>query len=77
MPGEARRLLEEKIEAVRLRMEPAIDSGEYEEADVSAEQVAAMLHALLEANRIRREEDEKQFAACGLGRWSPAFRPST
>jgi hypothetical protein len=45
-PGEARRLLEEKIEAVRLRMEPAIDSGECEEPDVSAEQVAAMLHAV-------------------------------
>ena len=63
MPGEARRLMEEKIEAVRLRMEPAIDSGECEEPDVSAEQVAAKLRALFEENRIRREEYEKQSAA--------------
>ncbi len=77
MPGEARRLLEEKIEAVRLRMEPAIDSGEYEEPDVSAEQVAAMLHALLEGNRIRREEYEKRSAASRWGRASPGFGFST
>ncbi len=77
MPGEARRLLEEKIEAVRLRMEPAIDGGEHEEPDVSAEQVAATLHALLEGNRIRREEYEKQSAARRWGRTSPGFGFST
>ena len=77
MPGEARRLLEEKIEAVRLRKEPEIDSGESEEPTVTAEQVAEMLHALLEENRIRREEYEKQPAARRWGRASPAFRFST
>ena len=66
-----------KSEAVRLRMEPAIDSGECEEPDVTGEQVAEMLHALLEANRMRREEYEKRSAASRWGRQSGAFRPST
>ena len=76
MPGEARRLLEEKIEAVRLRMEPAIDSGEFEQPDVSADQVAAMLDALLGENRIRREEYEERSAARRWGR-APGSRFST
>ena len=74
MPGEARRLLEEKIEAVRLRMQPAIDSGEWEDPGVTAEQVEEMLHALLEENRIQREEYAKQTAAHCWGRESPTFR---
>jgi hypothetical protein len=47
-----------------------IDSGEDEEPDVTAEQVAAMLHAHLERNRIRREEYEKRSAARRWGRTS-------
>ncbi len=77
MPGEARRLMEEKLDAVRLRMQPAIDSGEWEEPDVTEEQVAEMLHAILDGNRIRREEYEKQTAARRWGRESPTFRRTT
>jgi hypothetical protein len=77
MPGEARRLLEEKIDAVRLRMQPAIGSGGHEEPDVSAEQVAAMLHAHLEGNRIRREEYEKRSATRRWSRTSLGFGFST
>jgi hypothetical protein len=77
MPGEARRLLEEKIEAVRLRMEPEIDSSECEAPNVTDEQVAEMLHALLEENRVRREEYEKQSAARHWGRASTGSRFST
>ncbi len=74
VPGEARRILEEKLDAVRLRMQLAIDSGECEEPEVSAEQVEEMLRAHFEESRIRREEYEKQSAARRLGRESPAFR---
>ena len=52
-PGEARRLLEEKIAAVRLRL--GMDSQEYVASDVTAEEVKAMIHAHLEANRVRRD----------------------
>ena len=58
--------MDERLEAVRQRMEPAIDSGECEESDVTAEQVAEMLHALLEENRVRPQEWEKQ---CEARRW--------
>ncbi len=74
MPGEARRLMEEKLDAVRLRMQPAIDSGEWEAPDVTTEQVEVMLRALLEESRIQREEHERQTAARRWGRESPAFR---
>jgi len=47
MPGEARRLLEEKLDAVRRRIQPAIDRGEYEELNVTVEQVRDMLYAHL------------------------------
>lgn len=77
MPGEARRILEEKLDRVRRRMPPAIDSGECVVSDATAEQVAAMLHALLEGNRIQREEYEKRSAASPWGRASPTFRPAT
>ncbi len=69
--------MEEKLDAVRLRMQPAIDSGEWEAPDVTEEQVAEMLHAILDGNRIRREEYEKQTAARHWGRESPAFRRTT
>jgi hypothetical protein len=77
MPGEARRLMEEKLDAVRRRMQPAIDSGEYEAPDVTAEQVAAMLRAHLEESRILREQYEKRCAVSRWGRASPGCRSST
>ncbi len=77
MPGEARRLLEEKLDAIRLRMQPAIDSGEWEDPDVTAEQVEEMLRAHFEESRVRHEEYEKQTAARHWGRESPAFRRTT
>jgi hypothetical protein len=77
MPGEARRLLEEKLDAVRRRMQPGIDRGEYETPNVTAEQVEEMLHAHFEESRIRREEYEQQSAARRWGRASLASRFST
>jgi hypothetical protein len=68
MPGEARRLLEQKLDAVRLRTQAAIDCGECEEPGVAAEQVAETLHALLEENRIRRKEYERRSAVRGWAR---------
>ncbi len=65
MPGEARRLLEEKLDAVRLRMQLAIDCGECEAPDITAEQVAEMLQTILDGNRCRREEYVKLSAARG------------
>jgi hypothetical protein len=55
--------MEERLESMSGRIEAARDCGEYEDPDVTVEQVAAMLHAHLEGNRIRREEYEKQSAA--------------
>ncbi len=64
--------MEEKLDAVRLRMQPAIDSGEYVVPTV--DQVREMLHAHFENSRIRNEENEKQSATRRWGRESPAFR---
>ena len=58
MPGEARRLLEEKLDAMSQRIQAARDCGEYEEPDVTVEQVEGM-RALLEESRVQREEYEK------------------
>ena len=46
-PGDARRLMEAKLDAVRRRIQPAMDSGEDKEPNVTAAQVAKLLHAHL------------------------------
>jgi hypothetical protein len=74
VPGEARRLLEEKLDAVSSHIQAARDSGEWEEPDVTAEQVAEMVHALLEESRIQREEYAKQTATRRWGGESSTFR---
>jgi hypothetical protein len=64
-PGDARRLMEAKLDAVRRRLQAAMDSGEDEVPGVSAEQVAEMLRVHVEESGIRREKYENQSAAGG------------
>jgi hypothetical protein len=45
--GEARRLLEEKLDAISSHVQAARDCGEYEEPNVTVEQVEEMLYAYL------------------------------
>jgi hypothetical protein len=63
--------MEEKLVAVRLRMQPEIDSGELVVPDVTAEEVLEMIHAHLEESRVRREHYEKLSAAHRWGREYP------
>jgi hypothetical protein len=49
-PGDARGLMEQRLDSVRQRMQPAIDSGECEVPAVTAEQFLEMLRAHLEEN---------------------------
>jgi hypothetical protein len=74
-PGEARRLLEAKIDAVRLRLQPEIESEGYVAPD--PELVMAMLHAHLEESRLRREENERLSEAHQRSRAFPTRRFST
>jgi hypothetical protein len=71
-PGEGRRLLEAQIAAVHLRLQPEMESEEYVAPD--PEEVKAMIHAHLEENRVRREEQVKQAAASRWGRAFPTRR---
>src|SRR5579863_844880 len=57
--GEARRLLEERLDRMHLRLQAATDCGECGAPNLTFEEVQDMIHAHLEENRIRREENEK------------------
>jgi hypothetical protein len=61
--GDARRFMEERLEAMSRSIQVERERGEFVEPDLSVEEVTAMIQAHLEESRIRREEDEKQIAA--------------
>jgi hypothetical protein len=74
-PGEGRRQLEAQIAAVRLRLKPEMESEGYVAPD--PELVKAMIHAHLEDNRLRREENERLCEAHQRSRAFPTRRFST
>jgi hypothetical protein len=72
--GDARRLLEKRLDSMSRRLLGEGDRDEFAEPELSVEEVTAMIHAHLEETRIRREDDEKQLAArWPMGRY-PAYR---
>jgi hypothetical protein len=72
--GDARRLMEERLNAIHLRLQAAIDCGECEAPNCTFEEVQRMIHAHLEGSRIRREENEKRIAE---RRWASGFSGSS
>ena len=71
--GDARRLTEERLEKMHLRLQAATDCGECEAPNLTFEEVQDMIHTHLEENRIRREENEKRAAE---RYWPPRYRAS-
>ena len=72
-PGDARRILEERLERMHRCMQADRDRGKFVEPERTFEEVKEMIHAHLEENRIRREEDEKIAARRPISRY-PAYR---
>ena len=72
--GEARRLLEERLEKMSRWIQGERDRGEFVEPNLTFEEVKQMVHAHLEENRIRREENEKRTAERRLTRRHHASR---
>jgi hypothetical protein len=72
--GEARRLLEERLEKMSQWIQGERDRGEFVEPNLTFEEVQEMVHSHLEENRIRREENEKRTAARHLTRRHTASR---
>jgi hypothetical protein len=61
--GDARRLMEERLERMSLCLQGSRDRGEFVEPNPTFEEVKQMVHAHLEESRIRHEENEKRMAA--------------
>jgi hypothetical protein len=61
-PGDARRILEERLERMHRCIQAQREFDECVEPNLTAEEVKDMIRAHLEENRIRREENERQIA---------------
>jgi hypothetical protein len=74
-PGDARRILEERLERMHRCIQAERDRGEFvEPPNLTVEQVTEMIHARLEENRIQREENEKRIAE---RRWASGYSGSS
>lgn len=60
--GDARRLMEERLKRMSRRLQGERDRGEVVEPNLTFEEVEKIVHAHLEENPVRREENEKRTA---------------
>jgi hypothetical protein len=73
-PGYARRILEERLERMHRCIQAERERGAFVEPEPTVEEVLEMIHAHLEENRIRGEENEKRIAELRLTGRFPAYR---